>query len=460
MIHIFGNTVPSCRSETANFFKSLFKIVTPIALQNLISAAVHSADVIMLGYVGQTALAAASLAGQVQFVLLLFFVGMSSGLIMLTAQYWGKKDAVSIETLTGIAFKLSCSAGLIFSLAAFFMPHRLMQIFTGDSAMIAEGAKYLKLVAPSYFCMSVSQVFQAVFKSIERVKTVTVLTISALLLNIALNAAFIFGWGIFPALAIRGVALATTIARIIEMCACIWVASRLKELHLGLSILLRKNKLLLKDFFHFALPALGNEFVWGAAFAMYSVILGHLGEDIVAANSVAGVVRNLASVLCFGMAYGGAILLGKEMGGGNLEKAKRDAGLLWRITVLAGLAGGIIIALSFPAVQRIARLNAASLSMLRWLLFVNGASVFGASVNTVLICGIFRAGGDARTGFIIDSICMWLVSVPLGLICAFVLHLPPVLVYLILYLDEFEKMPFIISHYRSGKWLMNITREF
>lgn len=446
--------------ESKSFYRALFKIVAPIALQNLISAAVNSADVVMLSYVGQTALAAASLAGQVQFVLLLFFVGMSSGLIMLTAQYWGKQDVKSIETLTGIAFKVSCSAGILFALSAFFFPAELMHIFTDDSAMIQEGAKYLRLVAPSYFFMSISQVYQAVFKSIERVKTVTALTIGALLLNIVLNAAFIFGWGFFPAMGIRGVALATTIARSIEVGAGIFVAARIHEIRIRPALIFRKNPMLVKDFFRFSLPALGNEFVWGAAFAMYSVILGHLGEDIVAANSVVGVVRNLASVLCFGMAYGGAILLGKEMGSGDLAKAKRDASRLWRSTTLSGIAGGLIIALSYPIMARVGKLNADAVGMLRWLLLSNGASVIGAAINTVLICGIFRAGGDARFGLVIDSIVMWGISVPLGLLCAFVFHLPPVLVYVILYLDEFEKMPFIIRHYRSGKWLMNITRDF
>lgn len=447
-------------NETRIFYKSLFKIVLPITLQNLISAAVNSADVIMLSKVGQTSIAAVSLAGQVQFVLLLFFVGLSSGLIMLTAQYWGKQDAHSIETLTGIAFKFSCTAGLVFAFAAFFFPSAIMRIFTDKSGMIDEGAKYLRFVAPSYFFMSVSQVLQAVFKSIERVKTVTTLTIGALLMNIVLNAVFIFGLGPAPAMGASGAALATSVARAIEMAACIWVSLRIKDIRLNLSILFRKNSDLLRDFAKFSLPALGNEFVWGAAYAMYSVILGHLGEDIVAANSVVGVVRNLASVLCFGMAYGGAILLGKEMGGGSLEKAKKDAGRLWRSTTLAGLVGGLVIALSFPIMSRMDKLSPEAVSMLRWLLLSNGASIFGATVNTVLICGIFRAGGDSKFGLIVDSACMWGISVPLGLVCAFVLHLPPVVVYAIMFLDEFEKMPFIVHHYRSGKWLKNITRDF
>ncbi len=447
-------------TESKTFYRSLFRIVTPIALQNLLSAAVSSADVIMLGFVGQTSLAAASLAGQVQFVLLLFFVGMASGLIMLTSQYWGKQDAASIETLAGIAFKLSFCAGLLFAFSAFFFPSRLMHIFTDDAAMIREGAKYLRVVSLSYVLMAPAQIFQAVFKSIERVKTVTALTSMALLLNIVLNAAFIFGWGPLPCMGIRGVALATTIARGVELCACVWVATRIQEIRLTARILFRKNPLLLHDFFHFSLPALGNELVWGAAFATYSVILGHLGESIVAANSVVSIMRNLASVLSFGMAYGGAILLGKEMGRGKLARARQDASRLWKITVLAGIFGGVLILLSRPILVHVGHLQEEASALLPYLLLSNAASIVGATVNTVFICGIFRAGGDARFGFVADSIAMWCASLPLGVLCAFMLKLPPVAVYIILYLDEFEKMPFVIRHYRSGKWLMNITREF
>lgn len=414
----------------------------------------------MLANVGKTSLAASSLAGQVQFVLLLFYIGMSSGLIMLTSQYWGRQDSRSIETLTGIAFKFSCSAGMLFSVVIFFFPRLVMRIFTDDEGMIYEGASYLSFAAPSYFFMSLSQVYQAVFKSIERVKTVTLLTALALTLNIILNAVFIFGLGPAPEMGIRGAALATSLARFIEAVLCILLASRIKEIRLTPSILFRKNKLLHRDFYRFSLPALANEVVWGAAFAMYSVILGHLGEDIVAANSVAGVSRTLCSVLCFGMAYGGAILLGKEMGRGELETAAKDASSLWKITVLAGVLAGLMIALSYPLVLWAGKLEAESARMLKWLIFSNSFSIIGAAVNTVFICGIFRAGGDARFGFKIDSITMWGVSVPLGLIAAFVLHLPPVIVYLILFCDEFEKMPFVIRHYRSRKWLMNITHDF
>ena len=442
--------------ESKSFYKSLVKVVGPIAAQNLISAAVSSADVIMLGFVGQTAIAASSLAGQIMFIMIMIATGLSSGLVMLAAQYWGKNDVKSIQILHGTALRISASAGLIFSVATMLAPKALMHIFTTDAALIETGASYLRAVSLSYICFSISQIYQAGFKSIERVKIVTIITTVALLLNIVLNAVFIFALK----MGIVGVGIATTIARIIELIFCMIYASTQKDVRFKITNIFSYNKVLNLDFIKFSLPALGNELVWGAGFSMYTVILGHLGEDIVAANSVVNIIRQLATVLCFGMAYGGAVVLGKTMGSGDLALAERNAKRLIFSTILTGAAGSVLLLCCYPIMPLLAHLTDTAAHYRNILMFINAASIFGASVNTVLICGIFRAGGDAKFGFIMDCISMWCVSVPLGLLAAFVLKLPPLWVYFILYLDEFEKMPVVIIHYFKKKWLRNITRDF
>lgn len=445
--------------ESKDFFKSLFVIVGPIAIQNLIVAAVGSADVMMLGYVSQTAIAAASLASQIQFIMVMVATGLSSGLVMLAAQYWGKKDTESIEILHGTALRISAGFGFIFFIGAMFFPSLLMRIFTAEENLIQTGTGYLRAVSLSYLFFSVSQVFQAGFKSIERVKIVSIMTTSALLLNIALNAVFIFGVFGLPKMGIVGVGLATTIARFIEMLFCVIYAVKQKDVSFSVKNALKFNKVLNMDFIKYSLPALGNELVWGAAFAMYSVILGHLGEDIVAANSVVNVIRQLASIMCFGMAYGGAVVLGKTIGSGDLGKAERNARRLVWSTIFAGFAGAILLLCCFPIMPFIANLNETASHYRNVLMFNNAFSIIGAATNTVLICGVFRSGGDAKFGFIMDCIFMWLVSVPLGLVSAFVLKLPPLWVYFILFIDEFEKMPVVIIHYLKKGWLKNITRD-
>ena len=365
-----------------------------------------------------------------------------------------------IQTIFGIGTKLSALVGTIFGLAAILAPRFLMKIFTNDEALIFAGAEYLHIVGVSYFLLSFSQIIQATLKSIERTKIVTVITTAALLLNICLNAVFIFGLFGAPKMGIRGVALATTIARVMELALSVFVIYRSKEIKVRPECLFRRNALLLRDFVKYSLPAIGNEVVWGAGFASYAVIMGHLGSDLVAANSLVNVLRNLATIVCFGMAYGGAILVGKEIGAGQNEKAKRSASRLVKSTIFAGVIGAAALIASQPLLFKMAKLTEEATKMLSPLLYINALSIVGATINTVLICGVFRSGGDAKFGFVLDTIAMWAVSVPLGMVAAFVLHLPPLVVYLILYLDEFEKMPVNIFHYKSGKWLKNITRDF
>lgn len=444
--------------EAKSFYKDLRNVVQPMAIQNLISSAVNSADVIMLGYIGQTAIAASSLAGNVAFILFMISTGLSSGLVMLGAQYWGKKDTEAIKTLLGIGLRICCSVEIIVACIAAFYPRILMLIFTKDSALIAEGCKYLRAASFSYVCLSFSQMFQAGFKSIERVKIVTITSTTSLFLNIGLNAVFIFGLLGVPKMGITGVGIATSIARFIEMVICFIYAGRQTDIKFSVTCVFRRNKLLTRDFFKYSLPAVGNELVWGSAFAMYSVIMGHLGEDIVAANSVVNTVRQLGSVLCFGMAYGGAIVVGKYMGAGDMAVAERNASRLARVTIFSGELGAVLLICLYPVLPYIADLNETAAHYRNILLFINAYSLIGASINTVLICGIFRAGGDSKFGFVADIINMWCVSVPLGLLAAFVFKLPPLWVYFILFLDEFEKMPFVIHHYFKKGWLRNITR--
>lgn len=450
--------VPKMTQEAKNFYKDLRNVVQPMAIQNLISSAVNSADVIMLGYIGQTAIAASSLAGNVAFILFMISTGLSSGLVMLGAQYWGKKDTEAIKTLLGIGLRICCSVEIIVACIAAFYPRILMLIFTKNEALIAEGCRYLRAASFSYVCLSFSQMFQAGFKSIERVKIVTITSTTSLFLNIGLNAVFIFGLLGVPKMGITGVGIATSIARFIEMVICFIYAGRQTDIKFSVTCVFRRNKLLTRDFFKYSLPAVGNELVWGSAFAMYSVIMGHLGEDIVAANSVVNTVRQLGSVLCFGMAYGGAIVVGKYMGAGDMAVAERNASRLARVTIFSGVLGAVLLICLYPVLPYIADLNETAAHYRNILLFINAYSLIGASINTVLICGIFRAGGDSKFGFVADIINMWCVSVPLGLLAAFVFKLPPLWVYFILFLDEFEKMPFVIRHYFKKGWLRNITR--
>lgn len=442
-----------------SFYKTIFKLVLPIVVQNLLSAAVSSADVVMLNYVGQSSISAVSLASQYASVLFMVFYGLGTGATMLCAQYYGKGDMHAIQVIEGIAMRFSILIAMLFAGFALFVPEGMMRVFTNDAQLIAIGASYLRFMSVSYLCWGMIEVYLAVLRSIGRVVVSTALNVVTFSLNILLNAVFIFGLFGAPKLGAMGVAIATSISRLIELLACSVVSGFSKDIKLDMRYLFVRNKVLFSDFVRLSLPALGNDISWSVAFSMYSVILGHLGTDAVAANSFVVVVRNFGTILCFGVASAGGILLGNIIGENKLDEAREGAKKVMKLTVLTGAIGGVIILAAMPFVLKYAALSEQAMHYLKYMLLINIYYVMGQAVNTTLIAGVFRAGGDSRFGFICDTIDMWCYAVPLGFLAAFVLKLPVMWVYFLLCTDEFVKWPWVIKHYRSGKWLNNITRD-
>lgn len=449
------------KSVDPGFRSQMYKLLIPLVIQNLLNAAVSSSDVVMLNYVSQSSISAVSLAANYAQVLGSVFYGLGTGATLLCAQYYGKKDFRAIQAVQGIALRFSMAISAVFALAAFTVPQVLMRLFTNDAELISIGAGYLRIMGITYLCWGIIEVYMSVLRSTGRVTICLALNIMTFFLNIALNAVFIFGLLGAPKLGAVGVAIATAASRVVELVGSFVVSAFSKDVKLKLSEVLRRNKVLTGDFVRLALPALGNDVSWGVAFSMYSVILGHLGNDAVAANSIVVVIRNLTTTFCFAVAGAGGILLGNVMGTGDLDKAKKYASEVMKMTVFSGAVGGVVLIAAIPLVLRFASASLSDTAMgyLRVMLWINSYYIMGAAVNTSLIAGVFRAGGDTRFGLICDSIDMWCYAVPLGFLAAFVLKLPVLWVYFLLCTDEFVKWPWVLRHYRSGAWAKNITRE-
>ncbi len=449
------------KSVDPGFRSQMYKLLIPLVIQNLLNAAVSSSDVVMLNYVSQSSISAVSLAANYAQVLGSVFYGLGTGATLLCAQYYGKKDFRAIQAVQGIALRFSMAISAVFALAAFTVPQVLMRLFTNDAELISIGAGYLRIMGITYLCWGIIEVYMSVLRSIGRVTICLALNIMTFFLNIALNAVFIFGLLGAPKLGAVGVAIATAASRVVELVGSFVVSAFSKDVKLKLSEVLRRNKVLTGDFVRLALPALGNDVSWGVAFSMYSVILGHLGNDAVAANSIVVVIRNLTTTFCFAVAGAGGILLGNVMGTGDLDKAKKYASEVMKMTVFSGAVGGVVLIAAIPLVLRFASASLSDTAMgyLRVMLWINSYYIMGAAVNTSLIAGVFRAGGDTRFGLICDSIDMWCYAVPMGFLAAFVLKLPVLWVYFLLCTDEFVKWPWVLRHYRSGAWAKNITRE-
>lgn len=442
-----------------DFYRQMFKLAIPIIIQNLLSAAVNSSDVIMLNYVGQSAISAVSLAANYSNILFMVYYGLGTGASLLCAQYFGKKNMQAIHAVEGIALRFSFAISALVALAAFTMPQRMLLLFTSDQELIAIGSSYIRIMGITYLCWGVTEIYLAILRSIGRVTISMTLNMLAFGLNILLNAMFIFGLFGAPKLGVTGVAIATASSRLIQLIACVIVSLLSKDVKLNPAYMFIRSKTLLNDFVHLSLPALGNDLSWSVAFSMYSVILGHLGTEAVAANSLVTVVRNVGSVFCFAIASAGTILLGRVMGQEELEKSKSYASRMLKMTVVAGAVGGVIVLAVTPFVLRFASLNDTAMHYLKYMLLINSYYIMGSAVNTALIAGVFRAGGDTKFGLICDTIDMWVYAVPLGFFAAFVLKLPVLWVYFLLCTDEFVKWPWVIRHYRKGEWAKNITRE-
>lgn len=448
------------KNRINKFYKPAIILTFPIICQNLLSVAVSSADVLMLNHVNQASVAASSLASQYTHILLMFFYGLGTGVTMLGAQYWGKKDIRAIELVEGIALRFALTVSMVVASCCILIPHLMMKVFTNDAELIGLGVNYLRVVSISYICWGISEVYLSALRSIERVGISTIINGIALVLNICLNAVLIFGTFGAPKLGIVGVAIATSISRFTEMVLCILVSVRSKDIKLRFKAIFIRNKILSDDFLSMSLPAIINDIAWSIAFSLYSAILGHLSSDIVAANSIVTVARNFATVTCFAFASATVIWLGKKIGEGKMEEAEKDAGDFMKLTVLTGAIGGLLIFLMIPFLMKIANLNDNAMGYLKNMLYINTYYVMGAAVNTTLIAGVFRAGGDSKFGMICDIIDMWCYAVPLGFLAAFVFKLPHMVVYFLLCTDEFVKWPWVIGHYRSKKWLNNITKKY
>ena len=446
--------------ENKIFLRNVAVLVIPIALQNLINAAVSAADVIMLGRVSEYALSGASLGGQVQYIMMLIFFGLTSGASVLIAQYWGKKDMKSIEKVLGIAMRFAIVIGMLFTVAAFFFAEQIMYIYSNDAMVVSEGVKYIRIVCFSYIIFAFNMVYLNTMRSIERVVVSTVVYSISLVVNIIVNALLIFGLLGLPKLGVVGAAIGTLVARIIEFVIVLIYDRRFnKVLKFRLSYLFERDKVLLRDFIVFSIPVVINELMWGLGTSTNTGILGNLGASVSAASSVAQTLRQLATVVSFGIASAAAIMIGKVIGENKLKLAKEYGKRFIFLTLAAGVLGGLLILAVRPIVLAVFALEPLTKKYMSMMMFVMSYFVVGQAFNTTIIVGILRAGGDTKFGLFLDVSTMWCCSILIGYLAAFVWKLNVTVVYMILMSDEIIKIPISYMRYRSGKWLRNVTRD-
>ena len=446
------------RIDNKVFYNRLGKLALPIAFQSLMLAAVAAGDALMLGRVAQNEMTAVSLATQIQFVQNMFVMAVTGAGAILGAQYWGKGDRRTLEDLFNLMLRWGGGVSLLFFAACELVPGLLMRIFTHDGALIVIGSGYLRIAGWSYLITGVSQCYLTTMKVTDHVTPSAWISSLAVVLNIALNAVFIFGLLGAPRMQARGAALATTLARVIELGLCLTVSSRQDYIRPAWNRFLERRRELARDFRRQCLPLMGGSLFWGVGFTSYTAIIGHMGSDAAAANSVAAVVRDLICCACNGVASAAGIMVGNELGAGNLELGKAYGIKLKNISYVIGFASMALVLALTPLVVRMVLLTDAARSYLTGMMVIMAVYMIGRCVNTVTINGVLDGGGDTIFDMYSLAVCMWGIAIPLALLGAFVFHWPVLVVYACTCLDEVGKIPWVMARFRKYKWVRNLTR--
>lgn len=441
------------------FLRTLMKLTMPIAIQSLMLAAVAAADAFMLGGVEQNAMAAVSQATQIQFIQNMILSSVTAAAAILGAQYWGKGDTDSINHIFCMSLRANVLTSLAFFIGCMFFPRALMLIFTNEEALITIGIDYLRLAGWSYLLTGISQCYLTIMKVSDHAGASARISSTAVIVNIVLNAVFIFGLLGLPAMGVQGAALATLIARIVELVWSVLLSRKDGYISPRLSGLLKRPKLLAIDFWKCTMPLLGASLLWGVGFTSYTAFMGHMGADAAAANSISAVVRDLVCCLCNGLASGGGIMVGNELGAGNLKLGKLYGDRLAKLAFLCGFASSIIMFIVTPGVLNFVKLTDGARTELYGMMIVMAVYMIGRAVNTIVINGIFAAGGDTMFDMYSLAVTMWGIAVPLAAAGTFLFHWPVVVVYACTCLDEVGKIPWVMLHYRRYKWVKDLTRE-
>ncbi|MGL4910902.1 MAG: MATE family efflux transporter [Romboutsia sp.] len=444
-----------------DFYKTMISIAMPIGIQNLITFTVSMADTIMLGSLGEIQLSASSIGNNLFFILMVLMFGLGGGSSIMSAQYYGKKDMKSIHKIISIMYRFCIAITLVFVVIAILIPREFISIFTTDQGVIEEGIKYLRVVAIGYVFYSLTNCTITVLRSVQTVKISMVVYSISLVVNIFFNWVFIFGNLGFEPMGVQGAAIATVIARITEFLVVVgFMLFFEKKIHLKLKHLLYIDTLMLKDYIKNCTPVLFNELFWGLGSSMISVIVGRMGTEVVAANSINNVANQFVTVFIFGLGSASSVIIGNIIGEGNYDKAREYASTITILSFIMGIMSGLLIYLIRPYVVDFYNISQETKAIAMEIMTATAIiSVFQSmAINTMM--GVLRGGGDNRFVLINDVIFMWIIAIPFGFIGAFLWDLPIFVVFLIIKSDEVLKVIASVIRIFSGKWVTDLTRNF
>lgn len=438
-------------------YKKVLVIALPIALQNFMQSALNMLDVFMVGKLGDDAIAAVGSANQVFFLMTLLMFGINSGANVFTAQYWGKKDIISIKKVFGIALVLSFTGSLIFAVVSYFFPVEIIKIFRTEPHIVELGAEYLKIISVSYIFTALSFSVAVILRSMGRTKMPMYTSVLSFVINGLLNYVLIFGKFGFPEMGVAGSALATTIARGLEfLITFVVIYARKYEIAGKIRELFSFDYLYFKDFIKVSMPVIMNEMLWSLGMVMYYYIYSLIGKDAGAAVTIEQSIERMALVIFIGTASAAGVIVGNTIGEGGKDRAYDYAKKMTKLGVGFAVFTALILIvtgkfmLSFYEVSPEVRASAFYLTV--------GFAVYlpFKIFNFHNIIGVLRSGGDTTYAFILDITAMWLISIPLGFLAVLVLKMPVYIVFIVINMEEIIKGYLGYKRFKSKKWIKEV----
>lgn len=440
------------------FYHSLIKLALPVMLQNLLNSSLVMVGTFMLGRLGETEIAAATLANTPFFVVQLLIFGFQSGSSVMFSQYWGKKDMKAINKILGIGVYACAGITFVFSLICFLFAPQIMAAINRDPEVIRLAAQFMRISAFSFVLNSVSVVYLSAQRSIGNPKIGLVILTNTMLIDTFLSYTLIFGKFGAPAMGVRGAAYAVLIARCVEFVITMVYARFIQgKLKLDTKYLLRPGKVFIRDFIKYSGPVVLNEAIWGLGFSLYSVVYSLMDKSYLAAFTVAGNMEKILSSVFFGFAIAVGIIIGQMIGAGQ-EKEAQEAGKTFNaLSVIIGVSLSLLLLITAPWITGQFNLPPATADVVKMFMIVMAALIPIRCNWVINAIGTLRAGGDTKFVFVIDTVFMWLLCLPLAAIFGLVLHLPVIFVILMPALEDTLKWISGLVRFYSGKWINNIT---
>ena len=447
------------------FYKRLFLLALPLILQNLITTSLGFVDTFMVCILGQNELSAVTAANTPIYLLQIIILGLLSGLSVLASQYWGKGDTDSINRCMGV----SLYAGLIIAVSVaavlFFFPLHVMALVTNNDLLIELGAPYLRIVGLSYIFNTISSVYIGMQRSIENPRFGMIVFAISMLCNTLGNYVLIFGKLGLPVLGITGAAVATLLSRVVEFVVAFSYAFRCRTMPLMKHAILRPGMDMLRKFLRYSAPVLINETLWGTGFSMITVIMGHMANssDLIAAYTLAGNIDKLMTSGVFGIAAAVSVLVGKEIGTGNLKGVYNIGRALCFTAFAFGIVLGLaeytmFVTLMRPFVMPLFSLSAVAERLCSVMLMCYACAIPLHSFSTTMVVGVLRGGGDVNASLVIDNFPLWCGTLPMMCLLGLVLKVPNEVFCLCLMIEYIIKSPLGLYRLHSGKWIHDITR--